>query len=494
MPAAKGRTVGLVLAALAALAAAALPAGASIPRPGDQLLEPDHEALLAALEASPDAPQAEATLLGTRFELLAPVAVDRLLFTGRPPRLHLFAELETRVRASDLLSFPQPLEIEELTLRIAPGDRETGLYYAKARYYDPELGLFLTQDPFEGVLDTPPSLHRYLYAFGNPTRFVDPTGRQTEETAEERIAFLRQFGGVLREGEEPPPGTVLTTDSLGVRIVTPVAQLEDNATGQESEEEPGLFDRIVDFFVGDTLEEGEKLVEETSELEQILTDGTHRSRRQDVQELAERRAIRTLGDSNGGLPFFGASVRQGEEVTKQAGRTALEAEESAEKVSAAVGIGGLFARLGRRVFARFLRQEAGEVGEQVARVSGRSAATGAEVRQGVRGTGAGARRFVEGELFETAIRSDAGTVRVLAETSVSGGTLTLSDLVIYADDGTLVNQVGAQQFLALRDQVAREAAGAGFDTLRITGVRVPTSSSANPGKTIDRVIDLSRFK
>ena len=29
-------------------------------------------------------------------------------------------------------------------------DDETGLYYAKARYYDPELGIFLTQDPFEG--------------------------------------------------------------------------------------------------------------------------------------------------------------------------------------------------------------------------------------------------------------------------------------------------------------------------------------------------------
>ena len=180
MPATKGRRLGQVLAVLAALVAGALPAGASIPRPGDQLLEPDAEALLAAArEPASASPQAEAAVSGDRFDLLAPAAVDRLLFTGRPPRSHLFAELEIRVRASDLLSLPQPLEIKELTLKIASGDRETGLYYAKARYYDPELGLFLTQDPFEGVLDTPPSLHRYLYAYQNPTVYTDPTGRVT---------------------------------------------------------------------------------------------------------------------------------------------------------------------------------------------------------------------------------------------------------------------------------------------------------------------------
>jgi RHS repeat-associated protein len=49
-------------------------------------------------------------------------------------------------------------------------------YYAKARYYDPELGLFLTEDPFQGVVDVPPSLHKYLYAHANPTVYFDPTG------------------------------------------------------------------------------------------------------------------------------------------------------------------------------------------------------------------------------------------------------------------------------------------------------------------------------
>ena len=55
-------------------------------------------------------------------------------------------------------------------------DRESGLYYAKARFYDPALGRFLSEDPFGGVADTPPSLHRYLYAHARPTYYTDPLG------------------------------------------------------------------------------------------------------------------------------------------------------------------------------------------------------------------------------------------------------------------------------------------------------------------------------
>jgi RHS repeat-associated protein len=64
-------------------------------------------------------------------------------------------------------------------------DEDTELLYAKARYYDPETARFLAQDPFEGNLNTPPSLHKYLYAYQNPTVYVDPDGRfpLTQQTA-----------------------------------------------------------------------------------------------------------------------------------------------------------------------------------------------------------------------------------------------------------------------------------------------------------------------
>ncbi len=61
------------------------------------------------------------------------------------------------------------------------GDRvnqQTGLSYLRARYYDPEVGRFISRDPLRGELREPMSLHRYLYASANPVAFVDPTGKE----------------------------------------------------------------------------------------------------------------------------------------------------------------------------------------------------------------------------------------------------------------------------------------------------------------------------
>jgi len=49
-------------------------------------------------------------------------------------------------------------------------DPETGLYYYRARYYDPKAGRFLAEDP---VREPPNS---YSYVANNPIRFVDPSG------------------------------------------------------------------------------------------------------------------------------------------------------------------------------------------------------------------------------------------------------------------------------------------------------------------------------
>ncbi|RDH44541.1 RHS repeat domain-containing protein [Zooshikella ganghwensis] len=57
-------------------------------------------------------------------------------------------------------------------------DPETGLVYAKARFYDPDVGRFLSMDAWEGDLTLAPSLHKYLYAYGNPLVWVDPDGKQ----------------------------------------------------------------------------------------------------------------------------------------------------------------------------------------------------------------------------------------------------------------------------------------------------------------------------
>lgn len=42
------------------------------------------------------------------------------------------------------------------------------LVYLRARYYDPNVGVFASLDPFEGVIDDPMSLNGYSYVNGNP--------------------------------------------------------------------------------------------------------------------------------------------------------------------------------------------------------------------------------------------------------------------------------------------------------------------------------------
>jgi len=63
-------------------------------------------------------------------------------------------------------------------------DSDLGLYYLRARYYNPLTGRFLSRDPEDGDPTDPQSLHRYLYANGDPINGVDPMGRedQTEWT------------------------------------------------------------------------------------------------------------------------------------------------------------------------------------------------------------------------------------------------------------------------------------------------------------------------
>lgn len=51
-------------------------------------------------------------------------------------------------------------------------DTETGLYYYRARYYDPGAGRFLNEDPLGFGAGT----DFYRYVFNDPLNFIDPDG------------------------------------------------------------------------------------------------------------------------------------------------------------------------------------------------------------------------------------------------------------------------------------------------------------------------------
>ena len=55
-------------------------------------------------------------------------------------------------------------------------DPTTGLQYLRARYYQPDMGRFLSSDTYSGTLSDPLTMNRYIYAGNDPYNMVDPSG------------------------------------------------------------------------------------------------------------------------------------------------------------------------------------------------------------------------------------------------------------------------------------------------------------------------------
>ncbi|EKQ58496.1 wall-associated protein, partial [Xanthomonas citri pv. malvacearum str. GSPB1386] len=60
-------------------------------------------------------------------------------------------------------------------------DGATGLTYMQQRYYDQDLGRFLSVDPVAADSVLAANFNRYWYANNNPYRFTDPDGRQSRD-------------------------------------------------------------------------------------------------------------------------------------------------------------------------------------------------------------------------------------------------------------------------------------------------------------------------
>jgi RHS repeat-associated protein len=79
-------------------------------------------------------------------------------------------------------------------------DAETGYYYLRARYYDPQTQRFISEDGVRGSTWNLSSLNLYTYAQNNPVKFIDPSGHIPLPT-----------GGTLRSGSKGNQVTQLQT-------------------------------------------------------------------------------------------------------------------------------------------------------------------------------------------------------------------------------------------------------------------------------------------
>jgi RHS repeat-associated protein len=96
-----------------------------------------------------------------------------------------------------------------------------GLYYMRARYYNPEIRRFVSQDTLLGVVINGQSLNRYAYCSNNPVNYVDSSGNS-------RVLALT-IGGAIISG-----GTLLISDILNHRVLswdTYLANIAGGAVG-----------------------------------------------------------------------------------------------------------------------------------------------------------------------------------------------------------------------------------------------------------------------
>ena len=76
-------------------------------------------------------------------------------------------------------------------------DETTGLYYLRARYMDTSTGRFISQDTYQGTINDPVSLHKYLYANSNPVTYSDPSGYMSMAGLAVRGAVIGALSGLI---------------------------------------------------------------------------------------------------------------------------------------------------------------------------------------------------------------------------------------------------------------------------------------------------------
>ncbi|MET4680695.1 RHS repeat domain-containing protein [Stenotrophomonas rhizophila] len=85
-------------------------------------------------------------------------------------------------------------------------DASTGLTYMQQRYYDPEVGSFLSVDPVTAASNPVELFSRYRYANSNPYAYTDPDGRRACGQSTTCSLLQGQAGSVIMSGSGSAEG------------------------------------------------------------------------------------------------------------------------------------------------------------------------------------------------------------------------------------------------------------------------------------------------
>ncbi|WP_437670266.1 RHS repeat-associated core domain-containing protein [Sorangium sp. So ce131] len=116
-------------------------------------------------------------------------------------------------------------------------DEETGLFYNRHRYYDPEAGRYISADPV-GLIS---GFNAFAYAESQPTRFVDPLGLMAKAKIWDQpgAGKKKEISGYSEGQPRPPHEPDKPRDAQGNPEYDPAVQdAVDKAKGKFSEEDP----------------------------------------------------------------------------------------------------------------------------------------------------------------------------------------------------------------------------------------------------------------
>ncbi len=96
-------------------------------------------------------------------------------------------------------------------------DQATGLTYMQQRYYDPQIGRFLSPDPMASDTNNGWNFNRYSYAANNPYKFKDPDGRIIDIIADV-IFIAADIAEISSTGLTATNGIALVADIVGAAV------------------------------------------------------------------------------------------------------------------------------------------------------------------------------------------------------------------------------------------------------------------------------------
>ena len=96
-------------------------------------------------------------------------------------------------------------------------DREAGLYYMRARYYDSGLGRFISRDP----IGTGDNVNLYTYVANSPLNYIDRMGREKQPVSKERFWSIKSIDITNKFNK---------TLSANAKIMEEYSSIRDNIT------------------------------------------------------------------------------------------------------------------------------------------------------------------------------------------------------------------------------------------------------------------------